>query len=117
MKLIDELIEAYLNGSDEFPYGYLQEKNEVFIIMEDELEDEIILIPYMTSTEAYRLMEKFAGKQDEQVSKELIEVLKGKKPFRAFKDYIKGLEIENDWYDFENTYAKQEMTEWFKQYQ
>lgn len=116
MELMDELIEAYLNGSDEFPHVYDQMKNEVLIVMEGDLDDDSIPIPYMTSTEAYRLMAEFAEKQEAKVSNELIEVLNGKKPFRAFKDHIKGLDIENDWYNFENAHAKQEMTEWIGQY-
>lgn len=117
MELMDELIEAYLNGSDEVPHVYNQEKKEVLLVMEGDLDDESIMIPYMTSPEAYRLMAEFAEKQEVKVSNELIEVLNGKKPFRAFKDHIKGLDIENAWYNFENAHAKQEMTKWLEQYQ
>lgn len=113
MKLIDELIEAYLNGNEEYIYVYNQETKEVLITEANaEKNDELINIPYMTSSEAYRLMVLFAEEQEEEISNELVEVLNGKKPFRAFKNQVKGQDIENEWYQFENNYAKIKMSEW-----
>lgn len=116
MKLIDELVEAYLNGNEENIYAYNEEAKEVFIIEAnpDEYND-LVVIPHMTSSEAYRLMVQFAEQQEEKISNELLEVLNRNKPFRSFKDQIKGQDIENAWYEFENNYAEGKMTEWLAQ--
>lgn len=93
-----------------------QKKNEVHIILKgDCINSDFILIPQMTSPEAYRLMEEFAGKQEEKINEELLYALNGQKPFQSFKDKIKGQDIENEWYDFESTYAKKRMREWLEE--
>lgn len=112
MRIMDELIEAFLNGSEELPFFYDSEKNEVHMMKG---KDNFIPIPQMSSPEAYRLMEEFTGRQEEEISKELLNALNGQKPFQSFKDKIKGQDIENDWYDFENVYAENKMNEWLKE--
>ncbi len=115
MKKIEELAEAFLDGSDEFSFVYDVEKEEVYLLSEVDEDEEYLPIPQMSSPEAYRLMEDFANEQDDKIREELLNALKGKKPFRSFKDQIKGQDIENKWYEFENAYAKEQMSEWLKE--
>ncbi len=119
LDLIDELVEAYLNGNDETFYIYNRLTKEIEtkpIKFPTSETDGLITIPQMTSTEAYDLMALFAGKQEAEISGQLIDVLKGKQPFQSFKTHIKGQGIENEWYNFENNYAKEKMSVWLKMY-
>lgn len=115
---MNELIEAYLNGNEETSYMYNRVTKEVHIADEAaKSNDEFVFIPQMTAPEAHHLMEEFANNQEETIAKHLLEALNGKKPFRSFKDGIKGRAIENEWYHFENEYATSKMNEWVKQYE
>lgn len=126
MENIDEVVEAFLNGNDEFPYFLNIETKEVLIDFPDagfdeaeidwdeEDSDTLVRIPQMTSPEAYDLMMEFAKKQEVEVSRQLIGALNRRKPFRSFKDQIRGLDVEQAWYDFENDYAKREMSTWIE---
>lgn len=122
MKITDELVEAFLNGNEDFPYYLNVKTKEVMIGFSDAdidwdndgVADSLVEIPQITSSEAYDLMVAFAGKQALEVSEQLIDALNGRKPFRSFKDHIKGLEIERAWYDFENEYAEKEMSTWIE---
>lgn len=130
LKLIEELVEAFLNGNDETSYVLNQQTKEVILDMPELLTGEpeidwddedatefLVSIPQMTGPEAYDLMSRFAEKQDAQIADQLVEVLNGRKPFRSFKDQIKGQGIENEWYDYENDYAKSRMLAWLKEYE
>ena len=129
MKLIEELVEAFLNGNDEMTYVFNPQTKEVIsnipelstgveqIRKEDNVAELLVVIPQMTSPEAYDLMSSFAEKQDAEIANQLVEVLNGKKPFSSFKDKIKGQGIENEWYDFENEYAKGKMLKWLAEYE
>ena len=129
MKLIEELVEAFLNGNDEMAYVFNRQTKEVIsdipglstgeeqIEKEDNVAEFLVEIPQMTSPEAYDLMSSFAKKQDAEIANQLVEVLNGQKPFSSFKDKIKGQGIENEWYDFENEYAKNKMLTWLTEYE
>lgn len=127
--MIDELVEAYLNGNDETSYIFNRETKEILLDMPESLSGEreierddndatqfLMRIPQMTTPEAYDLMVSFATKQDAEIAEQLVDVLNGRKPFQSFKDKIKGHGIENQWYDFENDYAKSRMLAWLTQY-
>ena len=129
MELIEELVEAYLNGNDEISYVFNQQTKEVMLDVSEFLTDEpgidwddddatefLVMIPQMTGPEAYDLMSRFAEKQDAEITDQLVEALNRRKPFRSFKDRIKGHDIENEWYDFETEYAKSRMLAWLAQY-
>lgn len=115
MKLMDELIEAYLNGNDEVFYMFNENTKEVTVGQAGEEADLLKEIPQMTSTEAYDLMVQFAKEQAREISSQLVDALNGKQPFESFKDQIKGREIEKEWYEFENQYAKSKMSDWLEQ--
>lgn len=127
--MIDELVEAYLNGNDETSYVFNRQTKEILLDFPESLTGErgidwddadetefLVMIPQMATPEAYDLMVSFAEKQDAEIADQLVDVLNGRKPFRSFKDKIKGHGIENKWYDFENDYAKSEMLAWLTQY-
>lgn len=120
LDIINELVEAYLNGNEETLYVYNRLTKEIIMEStatpsESEL-DTLIVIPQMTSSEAHDLMVLFADKQETTISQQLLDVLKGKQPFQSFKEQIKGQGIENEWYDFEGEYAKEKMADWVKMY-
>lgn len=129
LKLIDELVEAYLNGNDEASYIFNRQTREILVDTpgsltgesEIDLDDDaatqfLVKVPQMTTPEAYDLMVSFAEKQDAEIAGQLVDVLNGRKPFQSFKDQIKGHGIENKWYDFENDYAKSRMLAWLTEY-
>ena len=129
LKVIDELIEAYLNGNDETSYVFNRQTKEILLDTPEPLTSEpgidwddddatqfLVMIPQMTAPEAYDLMVSFATKQDAEIAGQLVDVLNGRKAFRSFKDKIRGHGIENKWYDFENDYAKSRMLAWLTQY-
>lgn len=125
---IDELIEAFLQGDHEFSYAFNIKTKEILLDApksvtgepeidwdDDKAVEFLLVIPQITSPEAYKLMVKFAEKQDSGIAVELLDVLNGRKPFRAFKDKLGEQEIGDKWYDFENNYAKSRMMEWLEQ--
>lgn len=119
--MTEALIEAFLNGNDEIKYMFNQKTKEILISEESEIGRDdndtgefLVPIPQMTSSEAYDLMVDFAKKQEPEVTQRLIDALNGKKPFRSFKDQIRGQEIEQAWYDYENDYAKRKMSTWLE---
>lgn len=116
MKLIDELVDAYLYGNDEISYAFNQHTKEIISDMaDDDATEYLILIPKITAVECYDLMVTFSKGLDDDIAVLLVEVLNGKRPFRNFKDKISEHGIENKWYDFENNYAKIRMTEWLEE--
>ncbi|MGE8001289.1 UPF0158 family protein [Lysinibacillus sp. NPDC093190] len=130
MKLLDELVDAFLNGNDNnMSYVLNRRTGEVlldapeFITGEleidwddEEVAADLVIIPNVTSSEMYDVMASFAKKQSDPITIHLINVLNGKKPFRMFKEKINELGIENHWYQFEQDYAKSRMTEWLEEF-
>lgn len=120
MKLIDELIEAFLQGNHELSYAFNMKTKEILldgpeIVRDDDSVEFLLMIPQITSNETYDLMVKFAKKQDSGIATGLLDVLNGRKPFPSFKDKLKERGIAGKWYDFENDYAKNKMMEWLAQ--
>ncbi|MFJ8100194.1 MULTISPECIES: UPF0158 family protein [unclassified Lysinibacillus] len=130
MKLLDELVDIFLNGNDNgISYVLNRRTGEVlldapeFITGEPEIDwdDEevavdLVMIPNVSSSEMYDVMVSFAKKQSDPITMHLINVLNGRKPFRIFKEKINELGIENHWYQFEQDYAMSRMTEWLKEF-
>ncbi|MEY9975664.1 UPF0158 family protein [Lysinibacillus sp. RC79] len=130
MKLLDELVDAFLNGNDNnMSYVLNRRTGEVlldapeFITGEleidwddEEVAADLVMIPNVTSSEMYDVMASFAKKQSDPITIHLINVLNGKKPFRMFKEKINELGVENHWYQFEQDYAKSRMTEWLEEF-
>lgn len=127
LELIDELIEAFLQGDNEYSYAFNMKTKEVLLDASESLTGEpgidwddgdttenLVVIPQISSSEAYEIMVNFAKKQEPDISAELLDVLNGKKPFRSFKDKLSDRGIGDKWYAFENDYAKRIMTEWLQ---
>lgn len=128
MELIDELIEAFLQGDEEFSYAFNMKTKEVLLDAsesetgepeidwdDDEAVAYLLSIPQIQSSEAHEIMVRFAKKQESDIATELLDVLNGRKPFRSFKDKLSERGIGDKWYEFENDYAKSQMVEWLKQ--
>jgi len=127
LEFIDELIEAFLQGSDELSYVFNVKTKEILLDAPESLTGErevdwddseaakfLLRIPQITSPEAYNLMVKFTEKQDSGIGVELLDALNGRKPFQSFKDKLGEQGIGEEWYDFENNYAKKRMLEWLE---
>lgn len=79
---------------------------------EDGSVEGLMLIPEMTSSEAHQLREDFAKRLMESKERtSLLQSLKRNKPFNHFRLQLESLEMEEDWYHFEEEYAKQRMVE------
>jgi hypothetical protein len=46
----------------------------------------------------------------------LREILNGRKPFRNFKDNVQIMGLAENWYSFENDYAKNKLIEWLEEH-
>lgn len=127
MELIDELIDAYLHGDNEFTFVLNSQTGEILMDADESLTGEpgidwddeeatehLIHIPPISSTEAYQVMDDFAKKQNTDYAVRLMEELNGRKPFRSFKDKVNQLGIEDQWYAFEREVAKSRMLEWLE---
>ncbi|MFJ7734626.1 UPF0158 family protein [Lysinibacillus sp. NPDC097231] len=129
MKLLDELVDAFLYGNNnEMSYVLNRRTGEILLDAPETLTGEteidwddegvaadLELIPSVSSSEMYDVMVSFAKKQPDSMTIHLINVLNGNKPFRFFKEKICELGIEKHWYDFEQDYAKSRMTEWLNE--
>ncbi|MDD9270903.1 UPF0158 family protein [Paenibacillus sp. GCM10023248] len=128
MKLMDELIDAYLDNNMEHPY-YLDLHTGLVILDMDEAytgepgidwddeenEERYIGIPKIDSNEAFVVMTKFAKQTKSDPEDLLFEALNGSKPFRKFKDMLYQLDIWDEWNKFENKYAEEAIQWWIDQ--
>ncbi len=120
MKLIEELAKALLMSDQEFEQYLNRETGEIIMRrnfydeddFDEEDEEQLILIPQISSPEAYDLMVMFSKEQSEDLAFALTEVLNQPRPFAKFKDKIHELGIHNEWCAFEDEYAKQRMIDW-----
>lgn len=79
---------------------------------DEDATDNLLPIPQITSNEAYDSMDRFAEKQEPAVAEKLIDVLNRRKPFRNFKEKVIQLGIEDEWYTFEQSDAKEAIFDW-----
>ncbi len=75
--------------------------------------DDYIPVPSQDDVNEYEVMEDFIDSlaNDTHIER-LFTVIKGKSPFRNFKDHVKALGIENDWYQFRDARYKQFALAW-----
>ncbi|WP_162805725.1 UPF0158 family protein [Sporosarcina sp. PTS2304] len=128
MKLLDELIDIYLEGSDPEMEYVLNCRNEEILLDgpesltgEPEIDwdtdeaDDLIVIPTSSSSEMYQVMMEFAQKQSDDAVNRLQASLNGRKPFPQFKDAVSELGVDKEWYEFERDYAREKMVEWLSE--
>jgi len=81
-------------------YGDTEVWEEDLEKIEDEWSDYAV-ITKMESREAYRIMEDFVGKiEDERIQENLYKILNRKSPFANFKDEIESSEYREQWFEF-----------------
>lgn len=125
VELMDELIDAFLFRSEEMSSVLNVKTGEILIDAPDHLTGEpgidwddeeatedLVIIPQITTSEAYDLMFMFAKEQDPNVARKLFDALDGRKPFRRFKDKVIMFGIEEKWYEYEKQYAKERILKW-----
>ena len=128
MKVTQELIDAFLMNDDKFSYVLNRVTGEILLeeseFMSDELESDwddeemdenLIVIPQISSPEAFEIMVSFTTHQEPVVRDKLREILNGRKPFRNFKDNVHIMGLSESWYSFENDYAKNKLIEWLEE--
>ncbi|WP_262676355.1 UPF0158 family protein [Paenibacillus sp. J5C2022] len=127
MKLINELIDAYLDNHLEHPYYLDLQTGEVVLDLgavytgepgidwdDEENEERYVDIPKVGSDEAYRIMIKFAQRTPSDPEDKLFDALNENRPFRKFKDMIYRLDLEDEWYAFERDYAAEQLKYWLE---
>lgn len=118
MELLDQLVDAFLNGAQDFQFVYNRMTKEVDVleILDDDWEDDdnLVLVPYKESREMYEVMVDFSKQFEGEIEKKLFQALNGRKPFRAYQETANNLGIINAWYDYEQDYAKKQMQEWLE---
>lgn len=80
----------------------------------EEEADRYLSIPVIGSNESYRTMEDFAATVgNPRLRESLIEALRGRKPFRRFKDVLLAYEVERErWFAFERQRVRETIVEW-----
>ncbi len=127
LKLMDELIDAYLDNDFEHPYFLDLQTGEVILDLDEsytgepgidwedeENEDRYTDVRKIDSDEAYSVRMKFAQQTDSDPKMKLFDALEGHKPFRRFKDVLSELDIWEEWDSFERRYAEEEIKLWME---
>jgi hypothetical protein len=116
MKLIDELVDAYLFNSFELKHVLNVKTGEILIDGDEgitgepkidwddeEATEHLLPIPSMESNEGYELMDQFARNvESEKDADKLFDALNRRKPFRNFKDACIELGLIDEWHQFES---------------
>jgi hypothetical protein len=101
---------------DEKPFDHLAEwekENRMIAIDVVENFENYIELPTKYEVNEYEIMENFCLTVSDQRKQEfLLRAIKGKGAFRRFKDKIKDLEIEDQWYSYRDEHFKQIAIEW-----
>lgn len=129
MKLMDEIIAAYLDNNFEHPYYLDLQTGQVILNMDEaytgepgidwddeENEERYIDIPKIDSNEAFYVMTKFAQRTESDPEDKLFDALNGYKPFRRFKDTLYELDIWDEWNKFEHKYAEEAIQSWMERF-
>lgn len=115
MSVLEDLVEAFLLNNVEVSSVYNRVSKEV--IFDEKAGQDLIVIPQITSKEAYGLMVQFAKEQKDPATEQLLAMLQEKKPFNKFKSQLHLLDLGDAWYEFENEYARGYMTAWLEENQ
>lgn len=128
IKIIEELADAFLFNSMETRSVLNIETGEILldaqegltgaleIDWENEEAENYIIIPEITSSEAYDIRVLFAEQQKNEAGDILLEALNIRKPFRNFRFQLAQLDLEEEWYAFEYQYALDRMAEWLDEW-
>ena len=89
-------------------------QQEVMPKIKEALESrDYLKLPGKYEIHEWSIMEEFAHSvDDEEASDELLTALHGRGAFRYFKDTVRGLGIQQDWYDFRDEAFKEIARDW-----
>ena len=128
MDLIEKLADEFLFNSMEMNAVLNLETGEFLLDAQESLTGKpeidwesaaaanLVMIPQITSSEAYEIRVEFAQAQKPEPENILFGVLNQRKPFRNFKFQLADLQLEDAWYRFEYQYAKERMAEWLTEW-
>ncbi|MFD0870221.1 Uncharacterised protein family (UPF0158) [Chlamydia abortus] len=127
MKLMDELVDAYLDNNFEHPYYLDLYTGQVILDIDEaytgepgidwddeENEERYIDIPKIDSNEAFYVMTKFAQRTESDPEDRLFDALNGHRPFRRFKDVLYELDLWDEWNKFEYKHAEEMIKSWME---
>lgn len=119
-EIIDELdmmsweMQSYLNlktGKIVTVSDYICSEEDAADIEENP--DNYIVLPTQYEINEYSIMEDFIDEIDNnEIKGELYDAIRGKGAFRRFKDTIRYLNIESEWYEFKANALKKLAIEW-----
>lgn len=129
MKLMDELVDAYLDNNFEHPYYLDLYTGQVILDIDEaytgepgidwddeENEERYIDIPKIDSNEAFYVMTKFAQRTESDPEDRLFDALNGHRPFRRFKDVLYELDLWDEWNKFEYKHAEEMIRSWMERF-
>jgi len=82
-------------------------------IYADESGERYLPIPSLSSNEGFRIMERFAASQEGRVREELLDALDRRRPFRAFKDALRG-QVRDRWFAYHEQRVREEALDWLR---
>ena len=86
---------------------------ELAKLIANDAENRYLALPSQWDFNEYKVMERFCWSLDDQeISDELLDAIRGRGAFRMFKDRIHRLEIQNDWYQFRDDALKELASDW-----
>ena len=128
MKVTQELIDAFLMHDDKFSNVLNRVTDEIILDAsefmtgepeidwdDEDIDENLIVIPQISSSEAFEIMLSFTTEQEPVVREKLREILNGRKPFQNFKDTVHIVGLAQSWYSFENDCAKKYLIEWLEE--
>lgn len=107
----EEAMEYAENDDNDYPEWQNEEVQKAKQYLENT--DDYLDLPSQEDIEEYRIMEDFAySLEDEKISQQLLINLKGSGAFRRFKDNVKLIGIDQEWYQFRDERYQQFAFEW-----
>ena len=109
----DEEARAVEEGDPLDDYPEWQQDNIRIAIDFLENEDDYLALPTKYDLNEYRIIEKFVlSLTDRRTSELLYTSIKGKGAFRRFKDALRRLELDDEWYAYRNAALRQVAIDW-----
>ncbi|MFC7370784.1 UPF0158 family protein [Fictibacillus iocasae] len=122
MRLIDDIIIAYLDNHYDHSYYYDKQEKSIYMEIDEALTGEsgvdwddeenefrFIPIPKVLSNEVYGWMLEFESKQTHS---KLLRALNSRKPFREFKEVSDQLGLLDQWHEYEYERALNRIRSW-----
>lgn len=109
----EEVVNIVEDNRDDYPEWQKEDVDTVKHYLENP--DDYLGLPSQYEINEYQMMEDFSSTlENEKITGQLLITLQGQGAFRRFKDSVKFLGIETEWYKFRDERYRQFITEWCK---